>query len=77
MNFCPSMAFGDGAPVRALATAVAVGTLLIVIDHGDTILAGSIPPLAKFLSTYCVPYAATTWGAIIEKRAQWRIDQNE
>lgn len=70
----PSLAellFGDGTPRKAMITALIVGTLLISINHGDTIIAGQMPPLIKVLLTYCVPYCVTTWGALTGKRAQW------
>jgi hypothetical protein len=66
--------FGDGTPKKAFQTVVVVGTILIVINHGDTIIMGEWPPLLKVFLTYCVPYCVTTWGAIIGKRAQWQRD---
>lgn len=65
-----SLLFGDGTPRKAAATALIVGTLLTAINHGDTILAGQLPPLLKVLLTYCVPYCVTTWGAATGKIAQ-------
>jgi len=66
--------FGDGTPKKALLTALVVGTILIAINHGDTIVLGQWPPALKMFLTYCVPYCVTTWGAFIGKRAQWRRD---
>ena len=66
--------FGDGTPIKALLTALVIGTLLTAINHGDNILAGDWPPALKIFLTYCVPYCVTTWGAVIGKRAQWRRD---
>ena len=66
------MAFGDGTPKKAFLTALVVGTVLTIINHGDFILAGDWPSLLKVLLTYCVPYCVTTWGAMTGKRAQWR-----
>jgi len=66
--------FGDGTPKKALLTACIVGTILTLINHGDTILAGVAPSAVKVVLTYCVPYCVTTWGAITGKRAQWRRD---
>lgn len=66
--------FGDGTPRKAFMTALVVGTILTVINHGDTIFMGEWPPLLKVFLTYCTPYCVTTWGAIIGKRAQWRRD---
>jgi hypothetical protein len=65
------LAFGHGTPRKAFYTAVVVGTILTVINHGDTILQGNWPPFVKIALTYCVPYCVTTWGAIIGKKAQW------
>ncbi len=66
------MAFGDGTPKRALYTALVVGTILTLINHGDVIVQGEWPPAVKVMLTFCVPYCVTTWGAITGKRAQWR-----
>lgn len=66
------LAFGDGTPKKAFLTALVVGTILTAINHGDIILLGEWPPLAKVLLTYCVPYCVTTWGAITGKRALWK-----
>ena len=68
------MAFGDSTPRKAILTAMVVGTILTLINHGDVILQGDWPPLIKVMLTYCVPYCVTTWGAIIGKRSQWRKD---
>ena len=68
------MILGDGTPKKAVLTALVVGTLLTVINHGDVLLAGLTPPFWKVGLTYCVPYCVTTWGAITGKRAQWRRD---
>ena len=62
--------FGGGTPKRAFFTALVVGTILVAINHGYFILGGGMPPLAKIILTYMVPYCVTTWGAATEKRAQ-------
>ena len=64
--------FGDGTPKKAFLTALIVGTVLTVINHGDGLLNGEFPPFWKVLLTYCVPYCVTTWGAFTGKRAQIR-----
>ena len=66
--------FGDGTPKKALLTALAVGSILTAINHGDTIVMGNWPPVLKLVLTYLTPYCVTTWGAIIGKRAQWKRD---
>ena len=66
------MMFSDGTPKKAILTALVVGSILISINHGDTILDGSMPAPWKIILTYCVPYCVTTWGAVTGKLAQWR-----
>ena len=68
------MVFGDGTPKKALATALVVGSILTLINHGDQVTAGVLPPIWKVLLTYLTPYCVTTWGAVTGKRAQWRLD---
>lgn len=63
------LVFGGGTPRKALATSLVVGTILVVINHGDVFLAGDTPELHKVILTYCVPYLVTTWGAVTGKRA--------
>jgi len=70
----PDMVLGDGTPKKALYTAFIVGTILILINHGDTIVLGEWPPFLKVVLTYCTPYFVTTWGAVTGKRAQIRRD---
>ena len=55
---------------RSLATALVVGTLLVVINQGTVLAAGDLPAeLAwKVPLTYCVPFCVATWGALINSR---------
>ena len=62
------LAFGDGTPKKALMTALVVGTILTLINHGDVILAGGSINYFKVVLTYCVPFCVTTWGALHGKR---------
>lgn len=64
--------FYDGTPKKALITALIVGSLLTMINHGDLILKGELPLLWKILLTYCTPYCVTTWGAATGKFSQWK-----
>ena len=43
-----------------------VGTLLALINHGDSLVAGDLGMAAagKILLTYLVPYAVATWSAV-------------
>ena len=59
--------------VRALKYAAVVGSLLILINHGDAILSGELSGvrLLKMFLTTLVPYAVSTMssvGAIRELR---------
>jgi len=65
-----TLALGHGTPKKALLTALVVGTILTLINHGDEILTGHWPPMIKVALTYCVPYCVTTWGAVTGKRAR-------
>ena len=71
-----SLLFGDGTPKKAFLTALVVGSVLTIINHGDTLIAGNTPPIWKVILTYCVPYCVTTWGAYTGKRAQLRSRQS-
>ena len=64
------LAFSDGTPHKAVMTALVVGTILAIINHGDFILKGESINYFKILLTYCVPYCVTTWGAIHGKRVK-------
>ena len=59
--------FGGGTPKTAFLTSLVVGSILTLINHGDTIFAGESPSLYKVFLTYCVPYCVTTWGAVTGK----------
>ena len=64
------LAFSDGTPQKAVMTALVVGTILAIINHGDFILKGESINYFKILLTYCVPYCVTTWGAIHGNRVK-------
>jgi len=49
---------------RAFFTSVVVGSLLLLINHGDTIKAQEYPALWKVGLTYLVPFLVTIWGSI-------------
>ena len=49
---------------RSGAVALVVGTLLVVINQGDRLLAGQGLDLAKAVFTYIVPYCVATYGAV-------------
>jgi hypothetical protein len=58
MNEWLALCFIKSIIKRASITALVVGTILIVINHGDTILYGQVDSnrLFKIALTVCVPY---------------------
>ncbi len=52
--------------VRALKTALLVGTILVVINHGDNLLQGevSLVTALKMLLTFMVPYCVSTYASV-------------
>jgi hypothetical protein len=69
------LAFRFSVVKRALKCALVVGLILIVINHGDAILAGQLSwgRLLKMLLTVMVPYVVSTLssvGALLEMRGK-------
>ena len=52
--------------VRALKVALTIGTLLALINHGDTIFGFSMSSnnLTKILLTYLVPFGVSTYSSV-------------
>ena len=65
-----NLIFSWATQKKALYTALVVGTILAVINHGDIILVGEMPSLLKIGITYCVPFCVTIWGIIVGYRSQ-------
>ena len=65
--------------VRSRATKVAllVGTILVVINQGDVILAGTLTAMhwLKIALTYCVPYCVSTYSAVGAEREYSGLNQ--
>jgi hypothetical protein len=57
-------AVSEGVPRRSLGVALVVGTVLNLINQGDTLISGQRPDLAKLALTYIVPYVVSTYGAV-------------
>ncbi|MBW1668497.1 MAG: nitrate/nitrite transporter NrtS [Deltaproteobacteria bacterium] len=51
---------------RALAFAVVVGPILIIINHGDSLIKGhvSLVSLTKMAMTVAVPYCVSTFSSV-------------
>jgi hypothetical protein len=56
---------------RSAKTAAIVGTILVAINVGPAILAGSVQGLAlwRIPLNYLVPFCVATWGALSNSRA--------
>lgn len=55
---------------RALGVAAVVGSVLIVINHGDAILHGDLSPgrLLRMALTVLVPYCVSTYSSVGARR---------
>jgi len=64
------LAFEARVVRRALAFAVVVGSVLIVINHGDAILTGDVGPgrWLKMGLTVLVPYVVSTLSSVMAMR---------
>ncbi len=58
------MILREGITRRALLTSAFVGSVLLLINHGDTIKAQEYPALWKVGLTYLVPFLVTIWGSL-------------
>lgn len=63
-KFACSYALSAGVPRRSLWVAVVVGTILNLINQGDTLLSGQHLDFTKITLTYVVPYLVSTYGAV-------------
>ena len=58
------MVLRKGIIRRALLTSLVVGSVLLLINHGDTVKAQEYPALWKVALTYLVPFLVTIWGSV-------------
>ncbi len=61
--------------VRSVKTALVVGTILALINHGQEVLAGgfSLRWVIPMLVTYLVPFSVATYGQVQGKRQRDRL----
>jgi hypothetical protein len=57
-------AVSEGVPQRSFWVAVVVGTILNLINQGDTLVSGLRLDFIKLALTYIVPYLVSTYGAV-------------
>ncbi len=64
------IAFQKTVYTRAIKVALVVGTILALINHGDTLLQGTFSAKALFqiALTYLVPYGVSTYANVQEIR---------
>jgi hypothetical protein len=64
--------------IRSLKTALVIGTLLGVINHGQALVSGHFTwgELAPLLITYLVPFSVTTYGQVQGKRQRDKLWAN-
>ncbi|MEQ9530360.1 MAG: nitrate/nitrite transporter NrtS [Haliea sp.] len=67
------MAAVPGTALRALKLALVVGTLLTIINQGDTLFQGQAPNWLKLVLTYMVPYGVSTWTSIAKDLERARL----
>lgn len=57
----------DGNTVkRASRLALVVGSILVLINQGDTISEGMQPDWLKVTLTFAVPYCVSTWTSVLK-----------
>lgn len=66
MSSWSAIAFAPTTVRRSMRVAMVVGSILVAINYGDRIIAGTLGPLefAKIGLTYCVPYCVATYAAV-------------
>jgi len=57
-------AVSEGVPQRSFWVALVVGTILNLINQGDTLVSGRPLDVVKLVLTYIVPYFVATYGAV-------------
>ncbi len=49
--------------IRAIKISLIIGTLLTIINQGDMIINGIMPPLWKIILTYLVPFSVSSYSS--------------
>ena len=64
--------------MRSLKVAGIVGTILVAINQGDVLFAGTLPNEAmwKIPMTYCVPYCVSTYASVSAVLAKDNADSS-
>ena len=67
------LSVSGGIPRRSFYVALAVGTILNLINQGDSLLGPAPINWFKLALTYCVPYCVATYGAVAYRLAALRV----
>ena len=59
-RYCAS----NGVPRRSLIVAAIIGTIINLINQGDTLVAGADLNWIKIVLSYILPYCVATYGAV-------------
>ena len=61
--------------IRSIKTALVVGTILALINHGQDLLSGHFSPqwVIPVCITYLVPFSVATYGQVQGKRQRDRL----
>lgn len=56
---------------RSTKVSIVVGTVLALINHGDSILGGTltVQGVARIVLTYLVPFSVSTWASVQSLRS--------
>jgi len=65
-----SIAFEASVFKRSVMVSAFVGTILMIINHGDIIIAGNLTSthIFKIALTYVVPFLVSTYSSVESKR---------
>jgi hypothetical protein len=65
-----TLAIQKNTVIRSFKVAVIVGTLLMMINHGDIIFTGKVGLIhvLKILLTYAVPFLVSTYSSVESQR---------
>ncbi|PLW82015.1 hypothetical protein CWI75_13100 [Kineobactrum sediminis] len=64
MQVALRLAINGKTMIRATRLALVVGPILVLINQGDTIVAGNSPDWLKVALTFAVPYCVSTWTSV-------------
>ncbi|MEM8728461.1 MAG: nitrate/nitrite transporter NrtS [Pseudomonadota bacterium] len=69
------LAFERSVVLRATRIALIVGTVLALINHGNTVVmgAGNLETWIKIALTYAVPYCVSTYSSVSAVRDRERM----